>query len=109
MLLPFSKSSRETESGNRGTVVGAALGLSGSGGVSSVEPEMGAGTGALLELGVDLSVFAVAPSPMRGLILEFLSFCRLDGEQSPPSCSPDTAIKKCPVGHSHFLWRASFP
>ena len=98
MLLPFNKSRRETEHGNLGTVVEAVLGLFGSVGVSSEEPEVGSGTEVVVGLGVDSSEFAVVPSLEGGSIPAFLPLCRIAGEQYPLSCSPGTAIKKCPPG-----------
>ena len=99
MLLPFNKSRRETESGNLGRVVGAVPGLSGSEGVSSEEPVEETGTVVVEELRVGSSAHAVAPSLSEGSPPVSLPFCRSAEEQFPPSCSPGTAIKKCPAGH----------
>ena len=93
MLLPFSRSNREIEFGNLGMVVGVALGLSGSGGESSEEPEVGVGTVVLLGVVVGLSAFVVAPSLLREWFLEIPPSSRISGEESLLSCSPGTAIK----------------
>ena len=71
MLLPFSRSNREIEFGNLGMVVGVALELSGSGGESSEEPEVGFGIVVLLGVVVGLSAFVVAPSLLREWFLKF--------------------------------------
>ena len=102
MLLPFSRSNREIEFGNLGMVVEVALELSGSGGGSSEEPEVGAGTVVVLGVVVGLSASVVAPLLLGEWFLEIPPFSRISGEESLLSCSPGTAIKKCLAGRLHF-------
>ncbi len=98
ILLPFSRSSLETDSGNLGwinvegqlerVISAAVMGL----GSETSAVAMGLGSETLEGLLAGYSV--LAPSPFLESQSETPLAFPISGEQSPPSCSPEVAIKK---------------